>query len=147
MSDTLREFLSEYDNTQFATKRGTEMHNKIRAVHMENGELCGDDEIIENIKKHPEIMQFFGENSRAEVPVAAEIKSNFISRRIDRLIIDDEKRSVYIIDYKTDTDKDAFRQKYVAQVQEYMAIIKKIYPKYNVSGHILWLHDWTLESV
>ena len=59
MSDTLREFLSEYDNTQFATRRGTEMHNKIRAVHMENGDLCGDDEIIENIKKHPEIMQFF----------------------------------------------------------------------------------------
>ena len=81
------------------------------------------------------------------MPVAAEIKSNFISRRIDRLIVDDEKRSVYIIDYKTDTDKDAFRQKYMAQVQEYMAITKKIYPKYNVSGHILWLHDWTLESV
>jgi ATP-dependent exoDNAse (exonuclease V) beta subunit len=75
------------------------------------------------------------------------IKINNIIHTIELKIKYHEKRSVYIIDYKTDTDKDAFRQKYVAQVQEYMAIIKKIYPKYNVSGHILWLHDWTLESV
>ena len=147
MSNTLREFLAEYDNTQCATKRGTEMHDKMRAIRIENGELCGDDEVVENIKKHPELMRFFGENSRAEVPVAAEINGHFISRRIDRLVIDDENRSVYIIDYKTDTDKDTLHQKYVTQVQEYVTIIKKIYPKYNVSGYILWLHDWTLESI
>lgn len=147
MSNTLREFLSEYDNTRFATKRGTEIHDKMRAVHTENGELCGDGDIVENIKKHPDLMRFFGENSRAEVPVAAEINGRFISRRIDRLIVDEEKRSVYIIDYKTDADKDTFRQKYISQVQEYVAIINKIYPKYKIYGYILWLHDWTLESI
>lgn len=147
MVNTLREFLSEYDNTQFATKRGTEMHDKMRVVHMVGGELCGDDEIVKNIKKRPELMQFFGENSRAEVPVATEINGRFISRRIDRLVVDDEKRSVYVIDYKTDVDKAAFQQKYVAQVQEYVCIIKKIYQKYKVFGFILWLHDWTVQSV
>ncbi|MBO7642776.1 MAG: hypothetical protein J6S74_01435 [Alphaproteobacteria bacterium] len=147
MVNTLHEFLSEYDDSQFATKHGTEMHDKMRAIHMENGELRGDDEIVKNIKNHPELLKFFGENSRTEVPVATEINGRFISRRIDRLIVDDEKRSVYIIDYKTDIDKSAFQQKYMAQVQEYVSIIKKIYPKYKVFGFILWLHDWTVESV
>jgi ATP-dependent exoDNAse (exonuclease V) beta subunit len=147
MSDTLRDFLSEYDKSVFATERGTEMHDKMQTIHTENGKLCGDDEIVENIKKHPEFKQFFGENSRAEVPVAAEINGRFISRRIDRLVVDVAHKIIHIIDYKTDINKDLFRQKYVSQVREYVAIINKIYPKYTVYGYILWLQDWTLENV
>ena len=147
MTDTLREFLHEYDNMQYATKKGTEMHEKMRALRIVNGELIGDDEIVKNIQSRPEIAQFFTQNSRPEVPVAAMINGCFTSRRIDRMVVDDENHIVHIIDYKTDVTRDAFHQKYMAQVNEYISIIKKVYPKYRVFGYILWLHDWVLEKL
>ncbi|MBO4626083.1 MAG: hypothetical protein J5679_02285 [Alphaproteobacteria bacterium] len=147
MAETLRKLLTKYDNTQFATQNGTEMHRKMRALCMKSGALVGDTSIVENINKRPELLGFFGAGSMAEVPVAAIINGKFVSRRIDRMVVDDKNRIVHIIDYKTDTDKAAFRSVYVVQVQEYISIIKKIYPKYRVCGYILWLHDWTLEKL
>ena len=147
MTDTLRELLTEYDNSQYATQNGTEMHNKMRALRVVDGELIGDDEIVQNIKNRPEIARFFVPNSRVEVPVAAIINGCFTSRRIDRMVVDDDNRVIHIVDYKTDVNKDVFHQKYIAQLREYITIVKKIYPKYSVVGHILWLHDWTLEKL
>ena len=147
MADTLRGILKEYDSTKYATENGSVMHGKMRSVRMENGTLVGDADIIENIIRHPELSVFFVENARVEVPVAAVANGKFISRRIDRMVVDDKNKVVHILDYKTDTDKNAFRANYVTQVREYVSIIKKIYPKYAVRGYILWLHDWSLESI
>ena len=147
MADTLRRILDEYDNMQYATQQGSEMHRKMRAVHMENGVLVGDKSIVDNINKHPELAMFFVPASRVEVPVAAIVHGNFISRRIDRMVVDEDNKTIHVIDYKTDIDKGVFRLKYVAQVQEYVSIVKEIYPKYTVIGYILWLHDWTLEKL
>ncbi len=147
MADTLRGILKEYDNTKYATENGSVTHGKMRAVRMENGTLVGDTDIIKNINKRPELLMFFDENARVEVPIAAVINGKFISRRIDRMVVDDKNKVVHILDYKTDIDKDAFYTNYVAQVREYVSIIKKIYPKYAVCGYILWLHDWSLESI
>ena len=143
MADTLREMLTEYDNKKYATDTGSAMHQKMRFVNR----LDDADDIIKQIKSRPELAIFFTENAQTEVPVAAIINGKFVSRRIDRMIVDDENKIVHILDYKTDTDKDTFHDKYVAQVHEYMSIIGKIYPKYRVYGYILWLHDWTLEKL
>jgi len=147
MVDTLRGILKEYDSAKYATENGSVMHSKMRAVRMEKGVLVGDTDIIENINKHTELSVFFGEKARVEVPIVAIINGKFISRRIDRMIVDDTNKVVHILDYKTDIDKNAFRANYVTQVREYVSIIKKIYPKYAVRGYILWLHDWSLENI
>ena len=143
MADTLRELLTEYDNKQYATDAGVAMHRKMRFVNM----LDVDNDIVKQIKSHPELEIFFGENAQTEVPVAAVINGKFISRRIDRMVVDDKNNVIHILDYKTDVDKGAFHTNYIAQVREYMTIIKQIYPKYKVCGYILWLHDWTLEKI
>jgi len=142
MVDTLREMLTEYDNRKHATDAGSAMHKKMRFVNLENG-----DDIAKHVKGRPELEMFFAPNAQTEVPIAATINGKFVSRRIDRMVVDDKNKTVHILDYKTDVNKDAFRSKYVAQVREYMSIIAKIYPKYKVVGYILWLQDWILEKL
>ena len=143
MADTLREMLTEYDDKKHATDAGSAMHKKMRFVNA----LDGDDDIVKQIKSRPELAIFFTENAQTEVPIAATINGKFVSRRIDRMVVDDKNKIVHILDYKTDVNKDAFCSKYIIQVREYMSIIGKIYPKYKVNGYILWLHDWTLEKL
>ena len=143
MADTLREMLTEYDNKKYATDTGSVMHKKMRFVNM----LDGDNDIVKQIKSRPELAIFFTENAQTEVPIAATINGKFVSRRIDRMVVDNDDKMIYILDYKTDVNKDMFRSKYIIQVREYMSIISKIYPQYKVFGYILWLHDWTLEKL
>lgn len=143
MADTLRGLLKEFDNKKHATDAGSIMHKKMCLVNMQDI----DNDIVKQIKTHPELEMFFMNNARTEVPVAANINGNFISRRIDRMVIDDKNHVIHILDYKTDVDKDTFRAVYIAQVHEYKSIMSKIYPRYKVFGYILWLHDWTLEKL
>ena len=143
MAEKLRDILTKYDKDQYAINTGTEMHKKMRFVNM----LDNEDEVVIQIKSHPELAMFFTPDAKTEVPIAAKIKDKFVSRRIDRMVIDDDNKIIHILDYKTDVDKNTFHANYVAQVKEYVDIIKKIYPKYTVCGYILWLHDWTLEKL
>ena len=143
MADTLRELLNEYETKKHATKNGAEMHKKMRAVNM----LTGSGDLENIIKPHEELTPFFAPNAQTEVPIAAIINGKFVSRRIDRMVIDDKNKIIHILDYKTDVDKTKYRSSYIAQVREYVSIIRKIYPKYKVNGYILWLHDWTLEKL
>ncbi|MCL2758574.1 MAG: hypothetical protein FWE64_04665 [Alphaproteobacteria bacterium] len=122
------ETLNARKKQKFATGRGTAIHKKLQ--HAPPG--------------LPELAQFFDKNSRAEVPIAGNIGGKFISRRIDRLCV--TKDAAEFLDYKTDTDKNARRAAYTAQMREYSALISMIYPGRKVSGYILWLHDWTLEK-
>ena len=143
MADTLREMLTEYDNKKYATDAGSTMHKKMRFVNM----LDNNDDIVKQIKSRPELAIFFAENAQTEVPIAATINGKFVSRRIDRMVVDNDNKTIHILDYKTDVNKDMFRSKYIIQVREYVSIISKIYPHYKVFGYILWLHDWILEKL
>ena len=82
-----------------------------------------------------------------EVPVAGYINGRFVSRRIDRLVINDDKKEVSILDYKTDVDKSTFHDKYVAQIKEYVTLLYGIYPEYKIHAYLLWLNDFSLEEV
>ena len=92
MADTLREMLTEYDNKKYATDTGSAMHQKMRFVNR----LDDADDIIKQIKSRPELAIFFTENAQTEVPVAAIINGKFVSRRIDRMIVDDENKIVHM---------------------------------------------------
>ena len=58
-----------------------------------------------------------------------------------------QDKTVYVMDYKTDTDKAINHNKYIAQVREYVALLRAIYPDYTIIGYILWTHDFSLEKI
>ena len=147
MANNLKELLAEHSTKKHATDTGKEMHEKLRLIHV----LVDCDKVDSKLKKHIEscdgLSVFFAENARTEVPIAGVINDYFISRRIDRLVVDDVKKVVRILDYKTDIDKTSLRDKYITQLGEYEKLVRQIYPKYKVEKYILWLHDWTLEPI
>ena len=55
MTDKLRDILTKYNKDQYAINTGSEMHKKMRFVNMLNAE----DEVVIQIKKHPELAKFF----------------------------------------------------------------------------------------
>ncbi|MBF0512001.1 MAG: UvrD-helicase domain-containing protein [Candidatus Omnitrophica bacterium] len=56
------------------------------------------------------------------------------SKRIDRLIVLDNE--VWIVDFKLSEAADEAHQK---QINEYVDLIKPLYPRHKVSGHVLYL--------
>jgi ATP-dependent exoDNAse (exonuclease V) beta subunit len=147
MNTQINDFIKNQESAKYATNAGLLMHAKLQTVFL-GAHPMGDAELISKINSSaPELQMFFSDKSKAEVPLAGFINGHFISRRIDRLLVNDVDKTVHALDYKTDLDSNKFRQKYIAQIHEYMELLAQIYPKYKISGCILWLHDWRLESV
>lgn len=144
---TLREFLQAQNNSAHAVAAGVQMHARLGRIFIDGDQFDGDADLVTKIRAVPTLCEFFGRNSRTEVPIAGFVSKRFISRRIDRLVIDANAKRILILDYKTDLDKLAFRAKYAAQLREYATLISAIYPSYHVSCYILWTHDWTLEKI
>ncbi len=147
MTQTLHDLINAENHIAYATDAGRKMHAKLQAVVI-NGDNChGDLELIRRIKSCGAAADFFGPNSRTEAPVAGYINNKFISRRIDRICINNKAKIIDILDYKTDVSRDAMRTKYIQQLWEYRALISKIYPGYTIRTYILWTHYWELEQV
>lgn len=144
---TLHKILSAYDTTQYATAHGTKIHARLQHVVIDGDNTRGDTELVKRVRDNPALMSFFAPSTRTEVPIAGTINNRFISRRIDRLVINDIKKVIQILDYKTDTDRTAFHDKYVIQLCEYAHLLRAIYPGYKITAHILWTHDFSLENV
>jgi len=146
MNTKIDDFIKNQTATEFAIKSGKIMHAKLQSVFVDD--MSGDTDLVEKIKQSsPELQRFFCRASRPEVPIAGIIDGHFVSRRIDRMVVDDDTKNVYILDYKTDIDTEKFRPKYIAQLHEYKSLISQIYPDYKISCYILWLHDWRLEKI
>ena len=147
MANSLKELLDDFDAQKYATDAGNVMHEKLRLIRV----LSDCDKVDREFKKHIELCDglsaFFTENARTEVPIAGIINGHFVSRRIDRLMVDDKNKTVRILDYKTDVDKTIRRDKYTIQLNEYEKLMHQIYPKYKIEKYILWLHDWVLEKI
>ena len=147
MKNKLNDFIKQKESEKFATDKGLNMHAMLQSVRF-GVSTTGDPDLIKKIENCGEELKcFFMENSKAEVPIAGYVNGVFISRRIDRLVVDDTTKTIKILDYKTDVDTEKFRSKYIAQLKEYKELLKQIYPDYKISCHILWLHDWTLENI
>lgn len=147
MSNNITEILKNHDAIKFATGAGTQMHNRLAQIVIDGDCARGDAELIACIKSVPNLARLFSAKSRTEVPIAGNIGARFISRRIDRLYIDNDAKTICVLDYKTDTSPEQFRERYVAQLREYAALLRQIYPKYKIQCLILWTHNWVLESV
>lgn len=148
MNNTLNDFIKNINSEHHATAAGSAMHGVMHNIRvLADGTLVGDSAIISRIQSRPDIARFFAVKSRPEVPVAGVVNGHFISRRIDRLYIDDTTKTVLILDYKTDINHSVLYDKYVAQLREYASLMRQIYPDYKIEKYILWLHDWSLEQI
>ena len=147
MTQNLKDFLTGANNRDFATKNGLQMHAMLQHVVIDNSGDIGDKELIEIIKNRPDLKPFFTPAAKTEVPIAGIINGAFISRRLDRLLINNCTKTVDFIDYKTDISQDEFIEKYKKQLKEYALLLQSAYSDYKINGYILWLHDWNLELI
>lgn len=144
---TLHNILAEYDKTQYATTAGTHTHQKLSKITISPDFESGDSELINHIKQIPELRRLFSPDTKTEVPIAGTIKNRFISRRIDRLHIDTNTKTITILDYKTDINHEKFRTVYISQMQDYANLLHAIYPDHKIDTYILWTHDFLLEKL
>ena len=143
----LNKILSDREHVACATKTGTETHHLLQRVIIDGDTCVGNTDLVSKIKNNPELLAFFTKESKTEVPIAGFISGCFISRRIDRLVIDTTAQTIMILDYKTDINKEQFYSKYIAQIREYTTLLRAMYPDYVITGYILWTHDFSLEKL
>lgn len=147
MTQTLKKILNGAKNKDFATKQGTQMHAILQHVIVDDSGNCGNEDIVKIIKNKPELKRFFTRDAKTEVPIAGYINNVFISRRIDRLLINHDTKTIDFIDYKTDINKNEFIEKYKKQLNEYALLLESAYPDYKINSYILWLQDWELNKI
>ena len=148
MTQTLKSFLTGENNNDFATHQGTQMHNLLQHIVVdEKTGNQGNPDIVKIIKNKPELKRFFVCNAKTEVPIAGKINGYFLSRRIDRLLINHDTKTIDFIDYKTDINKNEFIEKYKKQLNEYADLLHFVHPNYKINGYILWTHDWELNKI
>lgn len=148
MTNKLANLVEDKLHQDFATSAGVSMHSRMQHVFFDvDGNSSGDKDITAKIGKNPELVEYMGKKSRTEVPIAGYINGRFISRRIDRLYINNDKKQIVVLDYKTDIDKGRFHDKYLEQLREYNVLLVNAYPDFKVTCKILWLNDFTLETV
>jgi ATP-dependent helicase/nuclease subunit A len=99
------------------------------------------------ILQDPVLGALFGPNSRAEVPIAAELPppngkgpALRLTGKIDRLVVTDG--TVLILDYKTNrpspVDEQSVPEAYLFQLAAYRLGIAQIFPGKTVEAAILW---------
>lgn len=147
MTQNLTNFLNGAKNKNFATQTGTQKHTLLQRVIIDTDIESGDFDTIRQIKKHSNLLPFFTKSAQTEVPIAGNLNGRFVSRRIDRILINHTTKTIDFIDYKTDTDKIIFINQYKNQLKEYATLLHSAYPKYQITGYILWLQDWTLDKI
>ena len=148
MTQNLNNFLIEQDNKKYATQNGRRVHAVLRNIIIDNIRgNSGNSDIVKMIQKQPDLHKFFSCTAKTEVPIAGIVNGVFISRRIDRLLIDDVAKMIEFIDYKTDINKNEFIDKYTKQLNEYAQLLRSGYPGYKIVGFILWVQDWQLQQI
>lgn len=147
MTNNIRDLLRLRDGQIFATNAGTKMHARLKRIFIDDETATMDKELVGYISANPILRSFFTKDSLTEVPVAGFIDGKFISRRIDRMLINHDHKSVLIMDYKTDINPVLRRNGYKAQLDEYAKLLRKIYPDYTIRKFILWTHTWTSEEI
>ncbi|SEP59906.1 DNA helicase/exodeoxyribonuclease V, subunit A [Devosia sp. YR412] len=108
----------------------------------ETHERIGDKAIA--ILTRPELAQFFGANSRAELPFMLKAtrdgKDIVLTGRMDRLVIDAE--GVVVIDYKSDAlvpgGPGDVPGNYLTQLGLYALVAGQLYPGRTIRAAILW---------
>jgi ATP-dependent exoDNAse (exonuclease V) beta subunit len=140
MNKNMAEFLAEKSREKFATERGTDIHRQLQFLLLDD-----DNKIAKKIKSNSDLSKFWGQGSRAEVPIAGTINGKFYSKRIDRLVFGANKEILFL-DYKTDTNRARLGE-YEKTMKIYASLLHFAFPKYKIIGFILWLNNWNLEKI
>lgn len=145
---TLNNILNNITQQQISTDTGTKIHTVLQQITIDdNGIKSGNIEYIKKIEQTPNLKKFFSSDSKTELPIAGTINGKFISRRIDRIVINHDTKTIDILDYKTDITHDKYYNKYKIQINEYILLLQQIFPNYMINGYILWTHDFLLEKL
>lgn len=147
MTNKLNELIGNHLHQEYATMSGRSVHAQMAHIFYTPDGWMGNTDIIKNISSIPSMTEYMGPLSKTEVPIAGYVKGVFISRRIDRLYVDKNTKIVVVLDYKTDTNKNLFYEKYREQLNEYYELLKQIYSGFKIECKILWLNDFTLENI
>ncbi|MBK8160796.1 MAG: double-strand break repair helicase AddA [Rhodospirillaceae bacterium] len=105
-------------------------------------ELVGE---VMRVLEDPRFAHLFAPESRAEVPIVAELpgkdgRSQIVSGQIDRLLV--TATECHIVDFKSNRppamQPEQVSKQYLRQLALYRAAIRAIYPKHTVSCYLLW---------
>jgi ATP-dependent helicase/nuclease subunit A len=103
----------------------------------EQAEICAE---VLAVLDDPELVELWGPNSRAEVPLVGLIGEHALSGQIDRLLVTDSR--VLIVDFKTVRPAPVSEQQvpvlYLQQLATYRAALRRIYPDRPVNAAFLW---------
>ena len=147
MTCNLHDLINEQTHANCATNAGRDAHTKLRHVFFTPAGWVGDKNLVSQIQNISELCELFGPLSKTEVPIAGTINGKFISRRIDRLYVNNDTKTIVVLDYKTDINKKLYYEKYVEQLKEYCALLKCVYQHFDIQCKILWLNDFALENI
>lgn len=148
MTNKLQQIVNSQEQQQCAMRAGVAVHQRLgRVCFYPDGSATGNADIVSKLRLNPELVEIMGILSKPEVPIAGFVKGKFISRRIDRLYVNTDTKTVIILDYKTDKDKEQYYTKYTEQLKEYREILKMIYRHFCIQCKILWINDFTLENI
>lgn len=144
---TLNKILDNIAQKQIATGTGTKIHTILQRIVIDDNKTKDNIEIFKKINSVPNLANFFSSNSQTELPIAGVINGKFVSRRIDRILINHKAKTIDVLDYKSDITHDKYYTKYQNQIKEYILLLQQIYPDYQINGYILWTHDFLLEKL
>ena len=104
---------------------------------------------VMNVLSEESLKCFFGEGSKAEVPIIGMLGDEAFSGQVDRLWIGEKE--VIIIDYKTNqnvpTRLEEVPKLYKKQLSVYKELLAKLFKEKTVKAYILWTQNLSLMEI
>ena len=104
---------------------------------------------VMNVLSDERLKCFFGEGSKAEVPIIGMLGDEAFSGQVDRLWIGEKE--VVIIDYKTNQNVPAKLEEvpklYKKQLSVYKELLAKLFKEKSVKAYILWTQNLSLTEI
>jgi len=130
-----------------AAERSSLLKNYL--IKKENPE--GVHEAVLSVFNHPHFNKFFGDETLTEVPLMGDVEGQKIRGIIDALTIKMDSQEVFILDYKTGSFHESYRdnppESHIHQMALYKKVLKKIYPDYKVKSLLIWTEVGFVQEV
>lgn len=95
-------------------------------------------EEVKGVLNAPDLAYLFEHESMSEIDIAGHINNTPYFGRIDRIVIDNTRNTVWIIDYKTGSRPKVSPPSYHHQLEIYATLVKQVYPDKTVIAGIVW---------
>ncbi len=111
----------------------------------------GISQAVLSVFNHPDFHRFFNDQILTEVSLMGTIENQKIRGIIDALTIKTDSKEVFILDYKTGSFHENYRdnppESYVHQMALYKKVLEKIYPDYKVKSFLVWTEVGVVQEV